>query len=156
LPGVPPFAGGKSFGARIVASSSSRSSPGRRSRPDSGFPLHPPGKPSTTRQSTCLKSRADVVFAGDARCACRSCTDSGLHRLTWRACNASNHRGRRPRVSRSRPFGTHRCASDGRARGLTAPTAASPALRAGVFLIRRRRPRRLCASGHAVRDPCGP
>lgn len=50
LPGVPLFAGGKSFGGRMTSQAQAEAAlPGVRGLVFLGFPLHPAGKPSTTR-----------------------------------------------------------------------------------------------------------
>ncbi|HTO02076.1 MAG TPA: alpha/beta family hydrolase [Opitutus sp.] len=50
LPGVPLFAGGKSFGGRMTSQAQAVSPlPGVRGLVFLGFPLHPPGKPSNDR-----------------------------------------------------------------------------------------------------------
>jgi uncharacterized protein len=50
LPGIPLFAGGKSFGARMTSQAQAASPlPGVQGLVFIGFPLHPAGKPSTTR-----------------------------------------------------------------------------------------------------------
>jgi len=50
LPGVPLFAGGKSFGGRMTSQAQAAAPlPGVRGLIFLGFPLHPPGKPSTER-----------------------------------------------------------------------------------------------------------
>ncbi|MFC5576502.1 alpha/beta family hydrolase [Lysobacter niabensis] len=50
LPGVPLFAGGKSFGGRMTSQAQAESPmPGVRGLPFLGFPLHPAGKPSDDR-----------------------------------------------------------------------------------------------------------
>jgi predicted alpha/beta-hydrolase family hydrolase len=50
LPGVPLFAGGKSFGGRMTSTAAAELAlPGVRGIVFLGFPLHPPGKPDTKR-----------------------------------------------------------------------------------------------------------
>jgi predicted alpha/beta-hydrolase family hydrolase len=49
-PGVPLFAGGKSFGGRMTSQAQAREPlPGVRGLVFLGFPLHPPGRPGTSR-----------------------------------------------------------------------------------------------------------
>ena len=49
-PGVPLFAGGKSFGGRMTSQAQAREPlPGVRGLVFLGFPLHPPGRPATSR-----------------------------------------------------------------------------------------------------------
>ena len=47
--GLPVIAGGKSFGGRMTSGAAAKSLPGVRGLVFLGFPLHPPGKPSTER-----------------------------------------------------------------------------------------------------------
>ena len=50
VPGVPIFAGGKSFGGRMTSQAQAREPlPGVRGLVFLGFPLHPPGRPGTSR-----------------------------------------------------------------------------------------------------------
>jgi len=50
VPGVPLFAGGKSFGGRMTSHAQAREPlPGVRGLVFLGFPLHPPGRPGTNR-----------------------------------------------------------------------------------------------------------
>lgn len=50
VPGVPLFAGGKSFGGRMTSQAQAREPlPGVRGLVFLGFPLHPPGRPGTNR-----------------------------------------------------------------------------------------------------------
>ena len=49
-PGLPVFAGGKSFGGRMTSQAQAREPlPGVRGLVFLGFPLHPPGRPATSR-----------------------------------------------------------------------------------------------------------
>jgi len=49
-PGLPLFAGGKSFGGRMTSQAQAREPlPGARGLVFLGFPLHPPGRPATSR-----------------------------------------------------------------------------------------------------------
>jgi predicted alpha/beta-hydrolase family hydrolase len=49
-PGIPLFAGGKSFGGRMTSQAQAREPlPGVRGLVFLGFPLHPPGRPATSR-----------------------------------------------------------------------------------------------------------
>lgn len=48
-PELPIIAGGKSFGGRMTSGAAARSLPGVRALAFLGFPLHPPGRPGTSR-----------------------------------------------------------------------------------------------------------
>lgn len=48
-PSLPVVAGGKSFGGRMTSGAAARSLPGAQGLAFLGFPLHPPGRPGTSR-----------------------------------------------------------------------------------------------------------
>lgn len=63
LPGVPCFAGGKSFGGRMTSEAQSRDPmPGLRGLAFFGFPLHPPDKPGTTRATHLANVHIPMLF----------------------------------------------------------------------------------------------
>jgi predicted alpha/beta-hydrolase family hydrolase len=62
-PGLPLFAGGKSFGGRMTSQAQSESPlPGVRGLIFLGFPLHPPGKPSIDRAKHLSDVRIPMLF----------------------------------------------------------------------------------------------
>jgi predicted alpha/beta-hydrolase family hydrolase len=67
-PGVPLFAGGKSFGARMTSQAQSiESLPDVRGLVFVGFPLHPAGKPSTGRAKHLADVRVPMLFLQGTR-----------------------------------------------------------------------------------------
>jgi predicted alpha/beta-hydrolase family hydrolase len=68
LPGVPLFAGGKSFGARMASQAQALDAlPGVRGLVSVGFPLHPAGKPSTGRAAHLAQVRVPQLFLQGTR-----------------------------------------------------------------------------------------
>ena len=63
LPGVPLFAGGKSFGGRMTSQAQAATPlPGVRGLVFLGFPLHPPDKPSTERAKHLSDVKVPMLF----------------------------------------------------------------------------------------------
>jgi predicted alpha/beta-hydrolase family hydrolase len=63
LPGVPLFAGGKSFGARMTSQAQSETPlPDVRGLVFFGFPLHPAGKPASTRADHLAQVKVPMLF----------------------------------------------------------------------------------------------
>ena len=68
LPGVPLFAGGKSFGARMTSQAQAAAPlPGVRGLVFFGFPLHPAGKPADTRAAHLGEVRVPMLFLQGSR-----------------------------------------------------------------------------------------
>jgi uncharacterized protein len=68
LPGVPLFAGGKSFGGRMTSQAQALEPlPGVRGLAFLGFPLHPAGKPSTSRAEHLAEVRVPMLFLQGTR-----------------------------------------------------------------------------------------
>jgi predicted alpha/beta-hydrolase family hydrolase len=68
LPDLPLIAGGKSFGGRMTSQAQAREPlPGVRGLAFLGFPLHPPGKPSTTRAEHLADVRVPMLFIQGTR-----------------------------------------------------------------------------------------
>ena len=68
LPGVPLFAGGKSFGGRMTSQAQADDAlPGVRGLVFVGFPLHPAGKPSVRRADHLLAVHVPMLFLQGAR-----------------------------------------------------------------------------------------
>lgn len=68
LPGVPLFAGGKSFGARMSSQAQAASPlPGVRGLVFFGFPLHPAGKPATARGDHLQQVDVPMLFLQGTR-----------------------------------------------------------------------------------------
>jgi predicted alpha/beta-hydrolase family hydrolase len=68
LPGLPLFAGGKSFGARMTSQAQALSPlPGVRGLVFLGFPLHPAGKPANERAVHLADVRVPMLFLQGAR-----------------------------------------------------------------------------------------
>jgi hypothetical protein len=68
LPGLPLFAGGKSFGGRMTSQAQGQSPlPGVRALVFLGFPLHPPGKPSDKRGEHLFEVRVPMLFLQGSR-----------------------------------------------------------------------------------------
>ena len=67
-PGVPLIAGGKSFGGRMTSTAQAETPlPGVNSLAFLGFPLHPPGKPGTTRAEHLDAVRVPMLFLQGTR-----------------------------------------------------------------------------------------
>lgn len=67
-PGVPIFAGGKSFGGRMTSQAqSSQPMPGVRGLVFLGFPLHPPGKPGVSRAEHLTSVDVPMLFLQGTR-----------------------------------------------------------------------------------------
>ena len=67
-PGLPIFAGGKSFGGRMTSrAQASQPMPGVRGLIFFGFPLHPPGRPSTTRADHLTSVDVPMLFLQGTR-----------------------------------------------------------------------------------------
>jgi len=68
LPGVPLFAGGKSFGGRMTSQAQAASSlSGVRGVAFLGFPLHPPGQPSDARGQHLFEVQIPMLFLQGTR-----------------------------------------------------------------------------------------
>lgn len=68
LPGLPLFAGGKSFGGRMSSQAQARSAmPGVRGLVFVGFPLHAAGKPSDTRAAHLFEIGVPMLFLQGTR-----------------------------------------------------------------------------------------
>jgi predicted alpha/beta-hydrolase family hydrolase len=68
LPGLPLFAGGKSFGGRMTSQAQAASPlPGVRGLVFLGFPLHPAGKPSDERAAHLLDVDVPMLFLQGSR-----------------------------------------------------------------------------------------
>ena len=68
LPGLPLFAGGKSFGARMTSQAQARSPlPGLLGLVFVGFPLHPAGKPSDARAAHLFEVELPMLFLQGTR-----------------------------------------------------------------------------------------
>jgi uncharacterized protein len=68
LPGLPLFAGGKSFGGRMTSQAQAASPlPGVRGLVFLGFPLHPAGKPSDERAAHLFDVRIPMLFLQGSR-----------------------------------------------------------------------------------------
>lgn len=68
LPGVPIVAGGKSFGGRMTSEAQARAPlPGVRGLAFLGFPLHPPGKPGTSRAEHLTRVDIPMLFLQGTR-----------------------------------------------------------------------------------------
>jgi uncharacterized protein len=67
-PGLPLVAGGKSFGGRMTSTAQAEVPlPGVRGLVFLGFPLHPPGKPSTSRADHLAQVRVPLLFLQGSR-----------------------------------------------------------------------------------------
>lgn len=67
-PGLPLFAGGKSFGGRMTSTAQSEAPlEGVRGLAFLGFPLHPPGRPGTDRAAHLAKVRVPLLFIQGTR-----------------------------------------------------------------------------------------
>jgi predicted alpha/beta-hydrolase family hydrolase len=68
LPGVPLFAGGKSFGGRMTSQAQAEAPlPGVRGLAFLGFPLHPAGRPATERGAHLAAVRIPMLFLQGSR-----------------------------------------------------------------------------------------
>jgi predicted alpha/beta-hydrolase family hydrolase len=68
VPGVPIFAGGKSFGGRMTSQAqASAPMPGVRGLAFFGFPLHPPGRPGTSRAEHLTSVDVPMLFLQGTR-----------------------------------------------------------------------------------------
>ena len=68
LPGVPLFAGGKSFGARMTSQAQAAAAlPGVRGLVFIGFPLHPPKQPAIARAAHLADVRIPMLFVQGTR-----------------------------------------------------------------------------------------
>ena len=68
LPGLPLFAGGKSFGGRMTSQAQAREPlPGVRGLVFLGFPLHPPGRPATSRADHLGDVQIPMLFLQGSR-----------------------------------------------------------------------------------------
>ena len=68
LPGVPLFAGGKSFGGRMTSQAQAEAPlPGVRGLVFLGFPLHPVGRPTTERGAHLASVRIPMLFLQGSR-----------------------------------------------------------------------------------------
>lgn len=68
MPGLPLFAGGKSFGGRMTSQAQAASQlPGVRGLVFLGFPLHPAGKPSNERAKHLFEVRIPMLFLQGTR-----------------------------------------------------------------------------------------
>lgn len=80
LPGVPLFAGGKSFGGRMTTQAQATEPlPGVKGIVLVGFPLHPAGKPSSTRAAHLADVKVPLLFLQGTR---DGLADEGLIRDT--------------------------------------------------------------------------
>lgn len=67
-PGLPLIAGGKSFGGRMTSQAQAQGAlPGVRGLVFLGFPLHPPGKPGTSRADHLQDVRIPMLFLQGTR-----------------------------------------------------------------------------------------
>ena len=68
LPNVPLFAGGRSFGGRMTSQAQAEKHlPGVRGLAFLGFPLHPAGRPETTRAAHLVKVTVPMLFVQGTR-----------------------------------------------------------------------------------------
>ena len=68
VPGLPLFAGGKSFGGRMSSQAQAESAlPGVRGIAFLGFPLHPPGRPSDERGTHLFEVNVPMLFLQGSR-----------------------------------------------------------------------------------------
>jgi hypothetical protein len=68
VPGLPLFGGGKSFGGRMTSQAQAREPlPGVRGLVFLGFPLHPPGRPGTSRAEHLSQVRIPMLFLQGTR-----------------------------------------------------------------------------------------
>ena len=94
LPGLPLFAGGKSFGGRMTSQAQAAGPlPGVRGLVFLGFPLHPAGKPADERAAHLVDVRVPMLFLQGTRdelADLRSCAA----RRAWAARDAARRRSR--------------------------------------------------------------
>jgi predicted alpha/beta-hydrolase family hydrolase len=64
---IPVLAGGKSFGGRMTSGAAAKSLPGVRGLVFLGFPLHPPGKPGTSRADHLQSVHLPMLFLQGTR-----------------------------------------------------------------------------------------
>ena len=117
LPGLPLFAGGKSFGGRMTSQAQALAPlPGVRGLVFVGFPLHPAGKPADDARRAPVRDRMpDAVPAGHARRTGGAGAAAAARAAPRRrAGDAGAVRRRRPFVPRPRPQRPHRRADAGR------------------------------------------
>jgi uncharacterized protein len=68
LPGIPLIAGGRSFGGRMTSQAQAEAPlPGVRGLAFLGFPLHPAGRPETTRAAHLIKVTVPMLFVQGTR-----------------------------------------------------------------------------------------
>jgi uncharacterized protein len=98
LPGVPLYAGGKSFGGRMTSQAQAASPlPGVRGLVFVGFPLHPAGKPSAERAAHLSKVQVPMLFLQGTRDTLadldlvRSTTDGLGKRATLHVVEGGDH-----------------------------------------------------------------
>ncbi|MGZ5846365.1 MAG: alpha/beta hydrolase family protein [Ramlibacter sp.] len=98
LPGVPLFAGGKSFGGRMTSQAQAIAPlPGVRGLVFVGFPLHPAGKPSTERAAHLAQVALPMLFLQGTRDALadlalvRATTASLAGRATLHVVEGADH-----------------------------------------------------------------
>jgi uncharacterized protein len=98
LPGVPLFAGGKSFGARMTSQAQAQDPiDDVRGLVFVGFPLHPSGKPSGTRAQHLSAVTVPMLFLQGTRdtladlALIRDCTDALGGRATLRIAEGADH-----------------------------------------------------------------
>ena len=66
-PDLPLIAGGKSFGGRMTSGAAASSLPGVKGLAFLGFPLHPPGKPGTSRADHLARVNLPMLFLQGSR-----------------------------------------------------------------------------------------
>ena len=66
-PGLPPFAGGKSFGGRMTSQAEAHGATGVKGLAFFGFPLHPPGAPADTRGEHLADVKVPMLFLQGTR-----------------------------------------------------------------------------------------
>lgn len=98
LPGIPLFAGGKSFGGRMTSQAQAeRAMPGVRGLVFFGFPLHPAGKPSQARAAHLVHIASPMLFVQGTRDALadeallRATTSALGERATLMLCKDADH-----------------------------------------------------------------
>jgi predicted alpha/beta-hydrolase family hydrolase len=67
VPQLPIIAGGKSFGGRMTSGAAAKSLPGVRGLAFLGFPLHPPGRPDTSRADHLDSVEVPMLFLQGTR-----------------------------------------------------------------------------------------
>jgi predicted alpha/beta-hydrolase family hydrolase len=98
LPGLPLFAGGKSFGGRMTSQAQAAEPlPGVRGLVFVGFPLHPPGEPSTERAAHLADVAVPMLFLQGTRdeladlALIRGVTDGLGERATLKIVEHADH-----------------------------------------------------------------